>query len=142
MEIEKDSFPAPWSAKAFEAETEKRISNFWALIEEDRITGYICFWMLEPEIHIVNFAVKSEKRNRGIGKFLLKQVILKGISRKIENVWLEVRPSNIPALSLYRKFGFREAGKRAGYYSETGEDAIIMKLEIKEEIAGLKVSNY
>lgn len=142
IDIENNSFPTPWSAKAFEAEIEKQVSNLWALVEEDNIIGYICFWLLEQEIHIINFAVKPERRNKGIGKLLLKHVIDTGISKKIENVWLEVRPSNLPALSIYKKFGFYEAGRRIGYYSETGEDAIVMKLDIKEEIPGLKASNY
>lgn len=140
IDIENNSFPTPWSAKAFAAETEKQISNFWALVDEDSIIGYICFWMLKPEIHILNFAVKSEKRNKGIGQSLLKHVIDTGRRKKIDNVWLEVRPSNLPALSIYKKFGFYEAGRRIGYYSGTGEDAIIMKLDIKEEIPSLRAS--
>jgi len=141
IDIENNSFPTPWSTEAFEAETEKHISNFWALVEEDNIIGYICFWMLEPEIHIINFAVKIEKRNKGLGKLLLKHVIETGINKKIEKVWLEVRPSNLPAISIYKKFGFYEVGRRIGYYRGTGEDAIIMKLNINQEIPDLKVSN-
>lgn len=141
IDIENNSFPSPWSIKAFESETEKQISNFWALVEEGNIAGYICFWMLEPEIHIINFAVKFESRNKGLGKLLLKQVIDTGIGKKIEKIWLEVRPSNLPAISIYKKFGFYEVGRRIGYYRRTGEDAIIMKLNIKEEIPDLKVSN-
>ena len=134
IDIENDSFPSPWSTKAFAAEIEKQISNFWALLDQDNIIGYICFWMIEPEIHILNFAVKFEERNKGIGKLLLKKVIDAGINKKIENIWLEVRPSNLPARSIYKKFGFYEAGRRVGYYSGTGEDAIIMKLDIGGEI--------
>lgn len=142
IDLENKSFLAPWSAEAFEAETEKHVSNLWALVEEDTIMGYICFWLLEQEIHIINFAVKPEKRNKGIGTHLLKQVIDTGISKNIENVWLEVRPSNLPALSIYKKFGFHEAGRRRGYYSETGEDAIVMNLNIKQENQSLMASNY
>ncbi|MFC1841393.1 ribosomal protein S18-alanine N-acetyltransferase [Thermodesulfobacteriota bacterium] len=142
IDIENYSFPTPWSAKAFVAETEKQISNFWALVDEDNIIGYVCFWMLEPEIHIINFAVKFEKRNKGIGKLLLKHVIDIGTGKKIEKVWLEVRPSNLPAISIYKKFGFYETGRRIGYYSGTGEDAIIMKLDIRREYPDLKASNY
>jgi len=130
INIENNSFPTPWSARGFEAETEKQISNFWALVKEGNILGYICFWLFDQEVHIINFAVKPEKRNNGIGKLLLKYLIDTGISSKIENVWLEVRPSNLPARSIYKKYGFNEVGRRIGYYNETGEDAIIMTLDL------------
>lgn len=128
--IEKKSFPSPWSARGFEVETEKDISNLWALVKEDNIIGYICFWLLDTEIHIINFAVKTEERKKGIGTILLRKIIDTGVSRGVQTVWLEVRPSNLPARAIYKKFGFIEAGKRVGYYSETGEDAIIMSLDL------------
>ncbi len=129
-EIENCSFPVPWSTKAFEEEIKKSISNFWAVISDKKILAYICFWMFDKEIHILNFAVHPNKRNRGLGKFLLKAVIEAGNSKGVENIWLEVRPSNIAALSIYNKFGFVEAGRRTGYYADSREDAIVMTLDL------------
>lgn len=141
IKIEELSFPTPWSAKAFEAETKKKISNFWALIREDNILGYICFWMFDSEIHIINFAVHPGERRKGLGQILLKQVVDAGITRGIGNLWLEVRPSNLAALSIYKKYGFAEVGRRVGYYNETSEDAIIMSLDLTREISFNNASN-
>ena len=130
LEIENSSFPVPWSARAFEEEITKSISNLWAIISEQRLLAYICFWMFDREIHILNFAVHPKKRNLGLGKLLLENIVKAGTAGGIEKIWLEVRPSNIPALSIYKKFGFNEAGRRKSYYSDSKEDAIIMALDI------------
>ena len=130
IEIENCSFPVPWSARAFEGEIKKSISNLWAIVSEQRVFAYICFWMFDSEIHILNFAVHPQKRNLGIGKILLRNVIEAGTAGRVDNIWLEVRPSNIPALSIYKKFGFVEAGCRKSYYSDSKEDAVIMALDL------------
>lgn len=139
-EIENCSFPVPWSTKAFEEEIKKSISNFWAVISDRKILAYICFWMFDREIHILNFAVHPNKRNRGFGKFLLKTVIETGNSEGIENIWLEARPSNTAALSIYKKFGFVETGRRTGYYADSKEDAIIMTLDLTGKPADMLLS--
>ena len=130
LEIENVSFTVPWSAKSFEEEINKSISNLWAIITDQKLFAYICFWMFDREIHILNFAVHPQKRNTGLGKFLLENIIEAGTAGGVENIWLEVRPSNIPALSIYKKFGFIEAGLRKAYYSDSREDAIIMALDL------------
>jgi ribosomal-protein-alanine N-acetyltransferase len=130
LEIENSSFPVPWSVRAFEEEINKSISNLWAIISEQRLLAYICFWMFDKEIHILNFAVHPRKRNLGLGKLLLENIIETGTAGGIENIWLEVRPSNIPALSIYKKYGFTESGRRKSYYSDSKEDAVIMSLDI------------
>ena len=130
LEIENSSFPVPWSLKAFEEEIKKNISNLWAILSEQKLLAYICFWMFDKEIHILNFAVHPQKRNTGLGKILLQNVIEAGDSGGIENIWLEVRPSNIPAFSIYKSFGFTETGRRKGYYSNNKEDAVIMGLNL------------
>ena len=130
LEIEKSSFPVPWSTKAFEAEINKSISNFWAIISDQKLLAYICFWMFDREIHILNLAVHPKKRNLGLGKILLENVVKTGTAGGVENIWLEVRASNIPALSIYKKFDFVETGRRKGYYSDSREDAIIMTLDL------------
>ena len=130
MEIERASFPVPWSERAFEDEINRGISNLWALVSNEKIYAYICFWMFDKEMHILNFAVHPEKRRQGLGRYLLMMVIDIGTARGIENIWLEVRPSNGPALSIYKKFGFSDVGRRKGYYSDSQEDAIIMALDL------------
>jgi ribosomal-protein-alanine N-acetyltransferase len=88
---------------------------------DGEIRGYIAFSKILDEVHIENIAVEPEWRGKGIGSYLLKFVIEKN---KNCDFYLEVRPSNSPAISLYKKFGFFEVGRRKKYYGD--EDAIMM----------------
>ena len=133
LEIENSSFPSPWSINSFKGEMEKSISNLWAIIENGLILGYLCFWVFDSEIHVINLAVHPLKRGNRIGHLLLTRMISSGISKGLKYVWLEVRPSNLPAIGLYTKLGFQEAGRRPRYYCETNEDAIIMTLELTQQ---------
>jgi [ribosomal protein S18]-alanine N-acetyltransferase len=128
LEIEKASFISPWSIEAFRAETQKPMSHLRVVILNEAVAGYICFWVLEGEIQLLNLAVHPERRGKGLGKFLLTGMIEKGISEGVNNICLEVRPSNLSARNLYKKLGFHETGIRSNYYSETKEDAILMSL--------------
>ena len=134
-DIENSSFPVPWSLNAFEEEVKNSISNLWAVIVDKKLVAYICFWMFDEEIHLLNIAVHPEYRNKGFGKYLIEHLIEVGSEEGISHIWLEVRPSNIPALQMYRQFGFSGVGCRKSYYSDSGEDAIIMELNLKEKIS-------
>lgn len=132
LEIERASFPSPWSYNAFKSETQKSVSHLWVLISDGTVAGYICFWIMEREIQLLNLAVHPEKRGNRFGKFLLTRMIEKGIDQGVNNIWLEVRPSNSWARNLYKKMGFFEIGRRPKYYSETNEDAIMMSLKLAD----------
>ena len=106
LEIENLSFPSPWSINAFKVEIEKSISHTWALIAEKSLLGYICFWMFDSEIQVINFAIHPIKRGQRLGQFLLTKMIETGILKGLKYIWLEVRPSNLVAKSLYAKLGF------------------------------------
>ncbi len=133
IEIENSSFPSPWSINAFKEEMKKSISHLWALIRDKKILGYICFWMFDTEIQIINLAVHPENRRQKLGQSMLKRMIEAGSSNGLQSIWLEVRPSNVPAKNLYTKFGFHEAGRRKRYYNDTNEDAIIMMLKLSAQ---------
>ena len=130
LEIENLSFQTPWTISSFSAELDKRVSQLWALTAEKTLLGYICFWMFNDEIQLVNIAVHPQKRGNGLGQQLLSNLIEMSSSKGIRNIWLEVRPSNFIARSLYQKMGFLEIGRRPKYYSDSNEDAIIMNLEV------------
>jgi ribosomal-protein-alanine N-acetyltransferase len=132
LEIERASFPSPWSYNAFRAETEKSVSHLWVLTSEGRVSGYICFWLLESEIQLINIAVRPESRRNHLGQFLLARMIEEGLSKGVNNIWLEVRRSNSAARNLYSRMGFLEIGIRPKYYSETNEDAIMMSLGLPD----------
>ncbi len=134
LDIEKSSFPVPWSLKAFEGELQNSISNLWALILDKKLVAYICFWMFDEEIHLLNIAVHPEYRCRGYGKYLIDHLIRIGAENSISSIWLEVRPSNRPALNMYLQSGFVQVGSRKHYYSDSGEDALIMELSLAGQI--------
>ncbi|RLB75516.1 MAG: ribosomal-protein-alanine N-acetyltransferase [Deltaproteobacteria bacterium] len=130
MAIEEVSFPSPWTARAFLEETRNPVSHLWALKRSEQILGYICFWMFAAEVHLLNLAVHPQWRRRGLGSRLLAKMKAVAYYGGVERIWLEVRPSNSAARKLYSKAGFREQGRRKRYYTDTGEDAIVMTLEM------------
>lgn len=130
LEIERSSFPSPWSSTAFHRETTRRVSHLWALLADGALFGYICFWMSSGKIHLANIAVHPKKRGNGFGGHLLAKMIETGRSEGAETAWLEVRPSNIMARVLYKKSGFKETGRVPQYYDDTHEDAIVMSMSL------------
>nr|WP_290227207.1 ribosomal protein S18-alanine N-acetyltransferase [Trichocoleus desertorum] len=90
------------------------------------LVGLGCFWAIVDEAHITIVAVHPDFQGQGLGQVLLYALLQKAQQRGLERATLEVRASNQPALLLYEKFGFREAGRRRRYYEETGEDALIL----------------
>ncbi|HAA33350.1 MAG TPA: ribosomal-protein-alanine N-acetyltransferase [Cyanobacteria bacterium UBA8553] len=97
-----------------------------APITQNSIVGLGCFWAILEEAHITILAVHPDYQRQGLGQFLLYALLRAAKRRKLERATLEVKPSNQAALSLYKKFGFSEAGRRRGYYKDTGEDALIL----------------
>ena len=128
LRVERVSFPTPWSVTAFRQETLNPVSHLWVLKLDGSFCGYICFWMIQDEVHLMNIAIHPEKRSKGLGAHVLNEMIGFGVSHGVRTVWLEVRPSNVGARRLYRKVGFEEVARRSRYYADTGEDAIVMSL--------------
>jgi ribosomal-protein-alanine N-acetyltransferase len=139
-EIEKLSFPSPWSLNALQSEIERPISHLWVLEREEVLSGYICFWMFDKEAQVLSLAVHPRDRGKGLGHYLLKKMIEKAVSKGVRYIWLEVRPSNLAAKRLYQKLGFVEAYRRPRYYSNT-EDAIVMGLSPLAEETYYRISN-
>lgn len=135
LNIEKLSFPSPWTRSQFEQEIKNPLSNkFTAKLihDETAITAaYIIFWAVANEAHILNIAVHPEFQRRGIAKMFINFAIGRMKKQQVREVFLEVRRSNIPAQKLYEGFGFQKIGIRKGYYENNREDAIVMALSIK-----------
>ncbi len=130
LRIERESFPSPWDSRSFASEMDRDISQFWVAVADGLLIGYICFWIAAREVHLLNIAVRKDWRRRGLGRRLLLKMLEIGTDSDAEAAWLEVRPSNLAARALYRKMGFREVGRRPGYYSESHEDAILMTVDL------------
>ena len=141
LEIEELSFASPWSVHALKSEIENPLSHLWALIMGKVTSGYICFWMFDTEIQLMSLAVHPHDRGRGLGHYLLKEMIETGISKGMRQIWLEVRPSNVVAKGLYDRLGFKKMYVRPGYYPDNHEDAIVMSLNLSEKDPYRAISN-
>jgi len=132
MEIERKSFPTPWTRAMFLYELNSPISfNFVATTPEEKVElvlGYIIFWMVKEEVHILNLATHPSFRRLGIAHSLLLFSLDFSYRKGGILYLLEVRERNRTALNLYQKVGFASWGIRRRYYADTGEDAVIMRL--------------
>ena len=132
MTIERASFNSPWSARFFLEEIRVSYAKSVLAEVEGRIVGYIIYWQLPKEVDIHNLAVHPEYRRQGIGRSLLGSAIDSAKGQDCNRVTLEVRKSNQAAQQLYYSLGFVERGVRKGYYSDDGEDALVMVLDLDE----------
>jgi ribosomal-protein-alanine N-acetyltransferase len=126
-EIERLSFSTPWPAHAFEQElTGNRMARYLVARARERVVGFGGIWLMVDEAHITTFGVHPEWRRRGVGRQLL--VALADLSGQMRamRMTLEVRAGNHAAQELYRRFGFIVAGRRPRYYTDNGEDALVM----------------
>ena len=130
MAIERASFAYPWSCRFFLQEFQVECARSILVEIDGKIIGYVLFWLLPEGVDIHNLAVRSEYRRRGIGRILLQQVILEALRRSSVQVTLEVRKSNLAAQKLYESAGFVATGIRRAYYSDDGEDALTMALDL------------
>jgi ribosomal-protein-alanine N-acetyltransferase len=131
MAIERTAFAYPWSGRFFQQELEVECARSVVAEFNGQIVGYVLFWLLPDEVDIHNIAVHSDFRRKGIGGALLDQVIARAQRRSSIRVTLEVRVSNSAARKLYERTGFVPVGLRRGYYSDNGEDAVAMHLNLK-----------
>jgi ribosomal-protein-alanine N-acetyltransferase len=122
--IERRAFPTPWSLAMFVLELAKPSGVCLAAVESKRVVGYLVCARYADVWHLMNIAVDPAERRRGIASALLDEMLARAGTE--ESYTLEVRPSNDGAIALYERFGFRTAGMRKRYYSDTGEDAVIM----------------
>jgi ribosomal-protein-alanine N-acetyltransferase len=130
MTIERSSFRFPWSVGFFRQELQVACARSILVEADGKIIGYVLFWLLPGAVDIHNIAVHANYRRRGIARVLLGRVIDEAKRQSITRVLLEVRRSNFPAQKLYEAMGFMTTGVRKGYYSDNGEDAFAMTLEL------------
>lgn len=129
MQIEEESFSMPWSRWMFERELEESKRSYFLVAKDGNKTiGYIGFWLVIEEAHIVTIAVRKEYRRKGIGTALLASALIIADTLGAKKATLEVRVSNIPAQNLYEMFGFEIVSIRKGFYTDTNEDAYVMWL--------------
>jgi [ribosomal protein S18]-alanine N-acetyltransferase len=125
--VERASFPVPWPAYALRQEIEtNRLARYLVVRAGGRLVAYAGIWLMVDEAHVTTFAVLPEWRRQGLGGRLMVAVMRLAQEVGARVVTLEVRLSNVPAQRLYQRFGLRPVGLRPRYYSDNGEDALIM----------------
>ena len=132
IKIENESFGDPWSRQMFIDLLILDYAVCFAAIENNEISGYLIAYDIAPEIEIMNIAVKESKRGRKIATKLFGEIFEYAKDKNIEKFTLEVRPSNVNAIGLYKKLGFIIVGVRKNYYNNPKEDAILMSLRLEK----------
>lgn len=130
LEIDRQSFSIPWTARSYRFELERNpTSQLFVAEREGEVVGYIGLWELVEEGHISTLAVHPAHRRQGIASRLIETGLRALAEREIEMASLEVRESNQAAQELYARFGFEVVGRRRAYYRDNREDALIMTLD-------------
>jgi len=135
--VERASYQFPWSEGIFRDCL--RVGYLCRVAEQDgEVVAYGIVAMGAGEAHVLNLCVGERVRGRGIGRRMLMLLIERSVQAGVQDVFLEVRPSNLHAIALYQSFGFIEVGRRRDYYQAVGgrEDALVLKLSIPVKSSG------
>ena len=129
-DLDVQTFAMPWSKEALSYDILENDNAFVIVAEyEGEFAGYADIWTVLDEADLNSIAVRVDFRRKGIGDAIMLAMTEMLSANGVETINLEVRVSNIPAIKLYKKYGFNECGVRPGYYLDNGEDALIMKRE-------------
>jgi ribosomal-protein-alanine N-acetyltransferase len=135
LAIDRASFPSPAPEQMFVNElTDNPLAHYQVLARDEEagesIVGFAGFWLIAGEIHISTIAVVPAERGRGRGEWLLLNLLLLACALDPLLVTLEVRRGNSVAQALYAKYRFEEVGLRRRYYRDTGEDALLLTVDL------------
>lgn len=132
VEIERVSFRTPWGRDVFQEEASREWAHIWVAraAPGGPAVGFVNFWLVRDEIHILNVAVLPAERRRGYAAEMLRKTLTFAWKHHVRYLTLEVRRSNLGAIKLYKSFDFKPIGIRPNYYSDDREDAIVMMLTL------------
>lgn len=128
-QLEAACFSDPWPLSAVESELENELSYWLVAMADDKVVGYVGSQSVLGEADIMNVAVSADCRRMGIGAALLERLQQDLTKVGVSKLTLEVRASNVPAISLYHRLGYVQVGRRPGYYHHPKEDALILRKE-------------
>lgn len=128
-ELEKQCFVDPWSEQSVSSELENPLSLWVVALDGQKVVGYVGSQSVLGWADMMNLAVDPSYRRRGIAEALVNALIVQLHQNEVTCLTLEVRASNVPAISLYEKLGFACVGRRPNYYRNPKEDAFIMRKE-------------
>jgi len=131
--IELATFPTPWTLDSFHYEMrENQYAHYLVAEDEIGIIGFCGMWLVIDAAQITNVAVVERMRGQKIGEALMKEAMRVAREGNMDVMSLEVRVTNVVAQNLYRKLGFQDGGIRKGYYTDNGEDALVMWVNLNE----------
>jgi [ribosomal protein S18]-alanine N-acetyltransferase len=124
-----DGTLTPWSTAMLEQELQYRAGVRYVAVVENlgRVVGWCAARVIAPEAELLKIAVHREQRRQGIGGLLLAALIEYLQGNGVRELFLEVRAENLPAVLMYRRYGFSTVGKRPGYYTEPKDDALLLR---------------
>lgn len=126
-ELEQEIFSDAWSIRGVTDTFRQSGAVIFGVWEEEELAGYAVLYFVLDEGEIPRIAVKESFRRRGAAGMLFQKIRSFCVEKGIRNLFLEVRESNAPALTFYRKCGFKESGIRKNFYTNPSEDAILME---------------
>ena len=129
--LEKECFSTPWSEDGLKSELNNAFARFFVATYAGEIAGYVGAHNVLGEVYITNVAVFEKFRRKGVAKKLIDALLETAKAENGNFVTLEVRESNIPAVSLYEKCGFEKVGERKNFYEKPRENAVLMTYFIK-----------
>ena len=127
--LEELCFNDPWSENSIASELDNKLSLWLVAVEDDNVVGYVGSQTVLGETDMMNIATHPDYRKQGIATRLILGLVDALEKRGSHSLMLEVRASNETAISLYRKLGFSEVGRRKNYYRNPKEDALILRKE-------------
>jgi len=131
LAIERQAFADPWNARDFASELKNPRSNVQLLRDlNGTLLGHVVFWIVVDQVEVLDIAVAPEYRRQGYGNRLMDRVLELSIAKDCRLISLEVRRSNLAAVSLYESMGFKAIAIRPKYYAHDNEDAIVMQRNI------------
>lgn len=133
--LERDCFTLPWTVEQCRGALAQKNFAAFGLFGAGALLGYVSCYHALPEMEIVNLAVASAWRRHGLGRRILLLLLQAARKMGMQKVSLEVRQGNSAAISLYESAGFCQAGRRKGYYPDTGEDGLIMVLDLEADLS-------
>lgn len=127
--LEELCFNDPWSENSIASELDNKLSHWLVAVEDDNVVGYVGSQTVLGETDMMNIATHPDYRMQGIATRLILGLVDALEKRGSHSLMLEVRASNETAISIYRKLGFSEVGRRKNYYRNPKEDALILRKE-------------
>lgn len=132
-QIDSISFSQPWPPAAFEIELVNPNARCWVAEMENLVAAALVIWRVLDEAHIATIAVHPDFRQRGLGQALLQAGMRAAFAEGARIFHLEVRAGNLAAQKMYANFGYEVVGRRANYYKDNGEGALLLTLKLPEE---------